>query len=85
MDVSTVAGVRISHPDRLIYADLGISRIQLARYFDDIAEWIVPERGTLTTVPKRLKRMRVDPWREYWAAAQEISTASFEAIQQVRG
>ena len=28
---STVAGLRISHPDRLIYADLGISKIQLAR------------------------------------------------------
>jgi bifunctional non-homologous end joining protein LigD len=39
---STVAGVRISHPDRLIYPDLGVSKIQLARYYDDIADWIVP-------------------------------------------
>jgi bifunctional non-homologous end joining protein LigD len=39
---STVAGLRISHPDRLIYPDLGISKIQLARYYEDIAEWIVP-------------------------------------------
>jgi bifunctional non-homologous end joining protein LigD len=39
---ATVAGVRISHPDRLIYADLGISKIQLARYYEDIADWIVP-------------------------------------------
>ena len=38
----TVAGVRISHPDRLIYEDLGISKIQLARYFESIADWIVP-------------------------------------------
>ena len=38
----TVAGVRISHPDRLIYEDLGISKIQLARYFERIADWIVP-------------------------------------------
>jgi len=37
-----VAGVRISHPDRLIYPDLGISKIQLARYYDEIAEWIMP-------------------------------------------
>jgi bifunctional non-homologous end joining protein LigD len=37
-----VAGVRISHPDRLIYPDLGISKIQLARYYEEIAEWIVP-------------------------------------------
>jgi bifunctional non-homologous end joining protein LigD len=37
-----VAGVRISHPDRLIYPDLEISKIQLARYYERIAEWIVP-------------------------------------------
>ena len=41
-DASMVAGIRISHPDRLIYADLGISKIQLARYYDQVAEWIVP-------------------------------------------
>jgi bifunctional non-homologous end joining protein LigD len=40
--VSTVAGIRISHPDRLIYPDLGISKIQLARYYEEIGEWIVP-------------------------------------------
>src|SRR5687767_5656652 len=40
--VSTVAGIRISHPDRLIYPDLGISKIQLARYYEEIADWIVP-------------------------------------------
>jgi bifunctional non-homologous end joining protein LigD len=38
----TVAGVRISHPDRLIYPDVGISKIQLARYYEEIADWIVP-------------------------------------------
>ena len=37
-----MAGVRISHPDRLIYPDLGISKIQLARYYEQIADWIVP-------------------------------------------
>ena len=40
--MSTVAGIRISHPDRLIYPDLGISKIQLARYYEEIADWIVP-------------------------------------------
>jgi len=41
-DSSTVVGVRISHSDRLIYPDLGISKIQLARYYEEIADWIVP-------------------------------------------
>jgi bifunctional non-homologous end joining protein LigD len=39
---ATVAGVRISQPDRVIYPDLGISKIQVARYYERIAEWIVP-------------------------------------------
>ena len=38
----TVAGVRISHPDRLIYPELRISKIQLARFFDEIADRMVP-------------------------------------------
>jgi bifunctional non-homologous end joining protein LigD len=42
VSTSTVAGIRISHPDRLIYPDLAISKIQLARYYEQIADWIVP-------------------------------------------
>jgi bifunctional non-homologous end joining protein LigD len=38
----TVAGVRISHPDRLIYPDLGVAKIDLARYYATIAEWVLP-------------------------------------------
>ena len=38
----SVAGVRISHPDRVIYPNLGISKIQLARYYECVADWIVP-------------------------------------------
>src|SRR3954467_10153945 len=37
-----VAGVTISHPDRLIYPDLGISKIELAQYFERVGKWIVP-------------------------------------------
>ena len=41
-EAATVGGIRISHPDRPIYPDLGISKIQLARYYARIADWIVP-------------------------------------------
>ena len=37
-----VAGVRITHPDRLIYPELGITKLHLARYYERIARWIVP-------------------------------------------
>src|SRR4051812_12792893 len=38
----SVQRISISHPDRLIWPDLGISKVQLARYYEAIAEWIVP-------------------------------------------
>jgi bifunctional non-homologous end joining protein LigD len=37
-----VAGVGISHPERLIYPDLGISKIQLARYYEAVGASMVP-------------------------------------------
>ena len=42
MAEAVVAGIRVSHPDRLIYPDLGLSKLQLAQYYEYIAEWIVP-------------------------------------------
>jgi bifunctional non-homologous end joining protein LigD len=42
MAEAVVAGIRLSHPDRLIYPDLGLSKLQLAQYYEDIADWIVP-------------------------------------------
>ena len=38
-----VAGVVISHPDRKVFPDSQISKIDLARYYDRVAEWMVPE------------------------------------------
>lgn len=41
-EVTVVASVRISHPDRLIYPELGVSKAQLARYYEEVGPWIVP-------------------------------------------
>jgi bifunctional non-homologous end joining protein LigD len=38
----TVAGVGISHPDRLIYPDLGITKLELARYYEAVGAWMLP-------------------------------------------
>jgi bifunctional non-homologous end joining protein LigD len=37
-----VGGIRISHPDRLIYPDLRITKLQFARYFEAIGPWMLP-------------------------------------------
>lgn len=37
-----VAGVTISNPHRLLYREQGITKHQLAHYYQQIAEWILP-------------------------------------------
>ena len=37
-----VAGVVISHPDRLVWPDIGISKLALAHYYERVAQWLLP-------------------------------------------
>lgn len=37
-----VAGVRLSSPDRVLYPEQGVTKLALAQYYEDIAEWILP-------------------------------------------
>lgn len=37
-----VAGVRLSHPDKVLYSDQGITKRDLARYYERVADWILP-------------------------------------------
>ena len=39
---SVVAGVPISHPDRVLYQDQGITKLQVAQYYERIADWMLP-------------------------------------------
>lgn len=37
-----VARVGISHPDRMLFPEIGLTKLQLAQFFERIADWIVP-------------------------------------------
>ena len=37
----------------------------------------------MLTVPRRLARIRTDPWDDYWDCAQSISALSFAAVARV--
>jgi bifunctional non-homologous end joining protein LigD len=39
---ASVAGVKLTHPDKLLYPDAKISKLDLARYYEAIGDWIVP-------------------------------------------
>lgn len=39
---NVVAGVTITHPDRVLYPEAGVTKLELARYYEQVAEWILP-------------------------------------------
>jgi bifunctional non-homologous end joining protein LigD len=41
-DAHEVAGVAVSHPDRVLYASIGATKLDLAHYYEHVAEWILP-------------------------------------------
>jgi bifunctional non-homologous end joining protein LigD len=46
-----VAGIRISHPDRVMYPDLQLTKLDLAKYYESIGDWVLPHvRGRPLTL-----------------------------------
>ncbi|MGE8145257.1 DNA ligase D [Pseudomonas frederiksbergensis] len=39
---STVAGVKITHPERVIDKDSGTQKLELVQFYDSISQWILP-------------------------------------------
>ena len=37
-----VAGVSLSHPDRVLFPEAGLTKLDLAQYYNSIGDWIVP-------------------------------------------
>ncbi|MGH7804283.1 MAG: non-homologous end-joining DNA ligase [Candidatus Binatia bacterium] len=50
-EAASVAGVRITHPERVLYPEAGITKLELARFYESIARWILPHlRGRPLTL-----------------------------------
>lgn len=50
-DSTTVAGVRISHPTRVVFGTIEATKLDLARYYEAVAEWVLPHlRGRPLTL-----------------------------------
>ena len=41
-NTTVVAGIRLTHPERVLYPDIGLTKLALARFYEEVAEWIVP-------------------------------------------
>lgn len=40
--MTEVAGISISHPDRVVYPEPGLTKLDVARYYETIGNWMVP-------------------------------------------
>ena len=40
--VTEVAGVRLTHPDRVLFPEIGLTKRGLAEYYEAIADWMLP-------------------------------------------
>jgi bifunctional non-homologous end joining protein LigD len=40
--IREVAGVKLTHPEKILYPDQGISKRDLALYYESIADWVLP-------------------------------------------
>jgi bifunctional non-homologous end joining protein LigD len=40
--VDAIAGIRITHPERLAFPALGLTKLDLIRYYDAVADWMLP-------------------------------------------
>ena len=39
---SSVAGIKLTHPDRILYPEQGVTKLHLARYYEHVADRILP-------------------------------------------
>jgi bifunctional non-homologous end joining protein LigD len=39
----TIAGVRLTSPDRVLFEELGLTKAALARYYEAAADWLLPD------------------------------------------
>ncbi len=40
---ATIAGVRVTHPERVLFDELGLTKEALARYYESVADWLLPD------------------------------------------
>ena len=86
---SIVAGIQVSHPERIIDASTGITKLELVRYYESVADWMLPHlvgrpcslvRGPTGVggelfFQKHIESLQITGIRELDAALLEVPTA----------
>jgi bifunctional non-homologous end joining protein LigD len=75
-----IAGVRLTHSDRVLYPEQGVTKRELARYYEAVAEWILPH---VSHRPLTLVRCPEGPHKGCFYQKHAIEGVS-EAVTRVR-
>lgn len=67
-----VAGVRLTHPDRVLWADQGLTKRELAEFYVGVADWVLPH-----VVDRPLTLLRCPSGTEKSCFVQRHSWAGF--------
>jgi bifunctional non-homologous end joining protein LigD len=51
--------------------------------WDELTPRLRADRFTVKTVPRRLARLRADPWTKYWTCRQKITARALKAVRSV--
>lgn len=63
-----------AHPDAPVSVPLAWSELSAAR---------TPDRFTLETVPRRLAKLKGDPWKDYWTSRQSLPRHAVRALENL--
>ena len=74
-----VAGVRLSHPDKLLFPEAGVTKLVLARYYEAIHDWILPH---VKERPLSLFRCP-DGWNKQCFYQKHADKSVHEAVSRV--
>ena len=82
---SSAGTIKITHPDRLIWPALGIRKIDLVRYFEQVGEWFLPHvagRPLARALPRRRGKSAPSA-TSTWASPGDVLT--FKRLRSSKG
>jgi bifunctional non-homologous end joining protein LigD len=69
-----VAGVPVTHPERILYPEQGVTKLALARYYEAIHEWVLPHLARRPLVLLRCPEGREACfYQKHWPKSQARS------------
>lgn len=75
-----VAGIKLSNPTRILYPEMGLTKLDLAQYYNDVTDWILPH---LAQRPLTLVRCPAGVGKEcfYQKHANQTTTKAVARIE----